>query len=163
MVGFVSRFASGLAAGLVVALAAIAPAAAQSPPSLQQYPLYDRFFGPGGAFFPNYVTPSVNGFVFLTGAAPRAIFAAGTADYNCQPSQAPTITAIALPPGGRIGTRIGGFTATGTDNGIGWGNRCIGEPVGGTVVTYKGPPGRVTLRVAYPPQGLWYTHAIVVR
>ena len=113
--------------------------------------------------FPNYVTPSVGGTTWLTGAAPRAIFAAGTADFNCQPQQVPTITATALPPGGRIRVRISPFTPTGTDAGPGWGTRCLGQPITGSVVTYKGPPGTVTLRVAYPPQGLWYSHTLAVR
>lgn len=163
MAGFSSRLAFRLAAALAPVLATVAPAAAQSPPSLQQYPLSDRFFGSGGAVFPNYVTPSVGGYAFLTGGAPRAIFAAGTADFNCQPSQAPTITAIALPPGGRIRVKLGAYTPTGTDGGAGWGTRCLGQPLSGSVVTYKGPPGQVTLRVAYPPQGFWYSHTLAVR
>lgn len=151
------------AAGLAAAVTASLPAAAQQPPSLQEYPLRDRFFGPGGAVFPNYVRPSVGGIAFFTGTARGAIFASGTADFNCQQAQVPNIRAIALPPGGRIRTRIAPFTLTGTDGGAGWGNRCVGRSMPGTVVTYKGPRGLVTLRVSYPPNNISTTHTLSVR
>lgn len=151
-----------LAAGLA-ALAVSLPAAAQQPPSLQDYPLFDRIFGSGGAVFPNYVRPSVGGIAFFTGTARGAIFAAGTADFNCQQAQVPNIRAVALPPGGQIRTRIAPFTLTATDGGAGWGGRCIGRTMPGTVVTYKGPRGRVTLRISYPPNNVSTTHTLSAR
>lgn len=154
----------------LAALAALAPlglaagAGAQSLPTLQQYPLRDRIFGSGGAFFPDYVTPSERGSSFYTGVAQGkrgAIFAVGTADFNCQQTQNPTIRVLAVPPGGRVFIAPGSFVATGIDAGT---TRCLGRTLRGLVVTYKGPrtPGRVSLRVTYPPRGAWFDHVVAV-
>ncbi len=144
--------------------AGLGGAAAQSPPSLQEYSLYDRFFGSGGAVFPNYSRPSEGGIAYVIGrgSARGDIFAAGTADFNCQPSQAPRIEVMSAPQGGQVFTRLGNFTATGIDAGI---TKCVGQKAFGSVVSYKGPrtPGAtVTLRVIYPTLGAWYTHVVPV-
>lgn len=158
------------ALALPLALGAAATGAgAQSLPSLEQYPLRDRVLGPGGAFFPNYVTPSQPGISYMIGQGPRAglpkggIFAAGTSDFNCQQSQVPTIKVLAAPPGAKVSIAYGRFTATGTDGGAA--NPCIGRPAKGAVVTLKGrrAPGQsVTLRVTYPTLGAWYDHVVPV-
>ncbi|MDQ0506571.1 hypothetical protein [Xanthobacter agilis] len=153
---------------LPVALGA-SGAGAQSLPTLEQYPLRDRVFGPGGAFFPNYVTPSMPGISYMTGMGPAArlpkgaIFGAATMDFLCQQSQAPTIAVVSAPPGARISVSFGPFVATGTDGGAT--NPCLGHPAKGAVVSFKGrrAPGQsVTLRVTYPTLGAWYDHVVPV-
>ncbi len=139
-------------------------AAAQSPPSLQEYSLRDRIFGSGGALFPDYSNPSEGGIAYVIGHGSRRgdIFAAGTADFNCQPSQAPRIEVMSAPAGAQVSLRLGKFIATGTDRGL---TRCVGQQAQGTVVSYKGPrsPGAtVRLRVIYPTLGAWYTHIVKV-
>ncbi|WP_234051769.1 MULTISPECIES: hypothetical protein [unclassified Xanthobacter] len=149
--------------------AAATCAGAQSLPTLEQYPLRDRVFGPGGAFFPNYVTPSQPGISYMIGMGPAAqlpkggIFAAGTSDYNCQQSQVPTIKVLSAPPGAKVSVAYGRFVATGIDGGAT--NLCVGHPAKGAVVQYKGrrAPGQtVTLRVTYPSLGAWYDHVVAV-
>ncbi|MFG1432622.1 hypothetical protein V5F44_11875 [Xanthobacter sp. V2C-8] len=144
-------------------------AAAQSLPTLQQYPLRDRILGPGGAFFPDYVTPSYSGYSYMTGMGPGArlpkgaIFAAGTVDYNCQQSQVPTINVVSAPPGAKVSVAYAPFTITGTDGGAT--TPCLGRPTKGAVVFFKGrrAPGQsVTLRVTYPSLGAWYDHVVPV-
>ena len=139
-------------------------AAAQSPPSFQEYPLRDRLLGPGGAVFPNYVHPSEGRFTYVIGkgSARGDIFAAGTVDFNCQQSQAPRIEVMSAPQGGQVSVRLANFTATGIDAGI---TKCVDQKVRGSVVSYRGPrrPGAtVTLRVIYPTLGAWYTHVVPV-
>lgn len=154
---------------LAFALGALpaAPAAAQSPPSFQQYPLDQRIFGPGGAIFPDYSNPSEYGITYYTSTAPTgrgAIFAAGTADFNCQQTQVPQITVLAAPPGGKVSIAYGSFLATGIDGGAA--TRCLGQDLKGLVVRYKGraaPGATVTLRVFYPVLGPRYDHIVPVR
>ena len=153
----------------VLALGALSAtgAAAQSLPTLDQYPLRERVFGSGGAFFPDYVTPSYSGITYVTGTGvgtKGAIFAAGTTDFNCQQTQVPTITVLSAPAKGRVTIGYGAFVATGRDGGAM--NPCLGRTLKGLVVTYKGPaaPGeQVTLRVTYPTLGAWYDHVVPVR
>lgn len=160
-------------AALALALAALAPAAvlpaggalAQSPPSLQEYPLRDRIFGPGGAVFPDYVTPSEYGVSFMTAypGTRKALFAAGGSDNNCQQTQIPTIRVLSAPPGGKVLIGFGGFTATGIDGGFT--TLCVGRPAKGLIVGFKGkaaPGAQIALRVTYPPRGVWYDHVISV-
>lgn len=156
------------ALSLPIALGATS-ASAQQPPTLQQYPVRDRVFGPGGAFFPNYVTPSMPGISFMTGTGagaqlPKgAIFAAATTDFLCQQSQVPTIKVLSAPAGLKVSTKMGAFVATGTDGGAA--NPCIGRPATGTVVSVKGrrTAGQsVTLRVTYPTLGAWYDHVVTL-
>lgn len=140
-------------------------ALAQSPPTFQEYPLRDRVFGSGGAIFPDYVTPSEYGITYLTGGggARAAMFAAGTADYNCQQTQVPTIQVLSAPAGGRVLLHYGSFTATGIDGGAT--TLCVGRPLKGVVVSYKGkaaPGAQIALRVIYPTRGAWYDHVVPV-
>lgn len=157
--------ATSLLAGLLLATGA---AGAQSLPSLQQYPLRDRVFGSGGAFFPDYVTPSdySSSYLIGRGSTKGAIFAAGTADYNCQQTQVPTITVLSAPQPAKVKVRYGSFLATGIDGGSGIANtKCVGQTMKGMVVTYKGraaPGDTVTLRVTYPTLGAWYDHVVPV-
>ncbi|MFG1299043.1 hypothetical protein V5F49_04520 [Xanthobacter sp. V3C-3] len=151
---------------LVAGLAASAGAAfAQSPPSLQQYPLQDRIFGPGGAVFPDYVTPSEYGVgYYIGGTGTRAaLFAAGTADFNCQQTQVPTIRVLSAPPGGKVMIGYGSFTARAIDGGAT--TLCLGRQLKGVVVSFKGkaaPGSTIALRVTYPPRGAWYDHVITL-
>lgn len=151
---------------LALCAASATGAAAQSLPTLQEYPLRDRVFGSGGAFFPDYVTPSYYGITYMTGTGAGtkgAIFAAGTTDYNCQQTQVPTIKVLSAPPRGRVTMGYGSFVATGRDGGAM--NPCMGRTLKGVVVRYKGPsaPGdKVTLRVTYPTMGAWYDHVVPV-
>lgn len=141
-------------------------ALAQSPPSFQEYPLRDRIFGPGGAVFPNYVTPSIPGIAYLIGSSggPKGtIFGTATADMNCQASQWPTVKVVSAPPTGKVVVQPGTFVASGTDAGSTY---CLGRPVSGLVVRYVGRPpkggARIALRVTYPPLGAWYDHVVNV-
>ncbi|MFG1478648.1 hypothetical protein V5F53_08250 [Xanthobacter sp. V4C-4] len=158
------------ALALPLALGAAATGAgAQSLPTLEQYPLRERILGPGGAFFPNYVTPSQPGIAYVTGEGARAglpkgaVFAAGTVDFLCQQSQVPTIKVLAAPPGAKVSVAYGPFVATGTDGGAA--NPCVGRPAKGAVVSVKGRRAAnqsVTLRVTYPTLGAWYDHVVPV-
>lgn len=159
-----SRFALAVAvsAGLLVSAGA---ALAQSPPTFEQYPFRDRVFGPGGAIFPDYVTPYESGVSFMIGGggSRKALFAAGTSDYNCQQTQIPTIQVLSAPPGGKVGIQYGRFVATGIDGGRT--TKCIGQPAKGLIVSYKGkaaPGSTIKLRVTYPPRGEWYDHVITI-
>jgi len=174
-----SLAALALAAPLAVGASG---ALAQSPPTLEQYPLRDRIFGPGGAVFPDYVTPSEFGITYYTGAGStagkgggkgggesgnksgsNAIFGAATADFNCQQSQVPTIQVLSAPRGAKVSTGFGSFIATGRDGGAI--TPCMGRPMKGTVVRYKGraaPGESVRLRVTYPTLGAWYDHVVPV-
>jgi hypothetical protein len=138
---------------------------AQSPPTLQEYPLRDRIFGPGGAVFPDYVTPNEYGTAYLIGGSGTrsALFAAGTADFYCQQTQVPTIRVLSAPPGGQVFIRYGSFTARAIDGGAT--TLCLGRQAKGLVVSFKGkaaPGSQITLRVTYPPRGVWYDHVIPV-
>lgn len=146
-------------------LATAGGALAQSPPTFQQYPLRDRLFGPGGAVFPDYVTPSEYGVTFMTGGSGSrsALFAAGTSDYNCQQTQIPTIQVLSAPAGGKVQIRYGSFLGTAIDGG--YTTRCLGQPAKGLIVSFKGkaaPGAAIKLRVIYPPRGVWYDHVIPV-
>ena len=159
-----SRFALAVAVstGLLVSASA---ALAQSPPTFEQYPFRDRVFGPGGAIFPDYVTPYESGVSFMIGGggSRSALFAAGTSDYNCQQTQIPTIQVLSAPPGGKVGIQYGRFVATGIDGGRT--TKCIGQPAKGLIVSYKGkaaPGSTIKLRVTYPPRGEWYDHVITI-
>lgn len=164
--------AMALAAGLAPAVVGATGAVAQTLPTFQQYPLRDRVFGSGGALFPDYSNPSEGGISYLTGtgAGKGAIFAAGTADFNCQQTQVPTIKVLSAPPGAKVSIKYGSFVATGLDGGMsdlrgGATTKCFGQPVKGLVVRYKGPraPGQsVSLRVTYPTLGAWYDHVVPV-
>lgn len=165
-----------LSALLLAASALPAFAGSDIPPTLEQYPLRDRFFGPGGAVFPNYSMPSEGGLSYMIAAGPTlagptkaggpgvAIFAAGTADFNCQTGQRPTIKVISAPAGAKVSVSPGTFVATGIDGGAT--TKCLGQPVGGSIVRYAGRPprggGAVTLRVTYPYLGAWYDHVVHV-
>lgn len=157
-----SAIAVAISAGtLLVAGGALA----QSPPTFQQYPLNDRVFGPGGAIFPDYVTPSEYGVSFMTGGggSRSALFAAGTSDYNCQQTQIPSIQVLSAPPGGKVGIQYGRFIATGIDGGHT--TKCLGQPAKGLIVSFKGkaaPGSTISLRVTYPPRGNWYDHVITI-
>lgn len=159
-----SRFALAVAvsAGLLVSAGA---ALAQSPPTFEQYPFRDRVFGPGGAIFPDYVTPYESGVSFMIGGggSRSALFAAGTSDYNCQQTQILTIQVLSAPPGGKVSIQYGRFVATGIDGGRT--TKCIGQPAKGLIVSYKGkaaPGSTIKLRVTYPPRGEWYDHVITI-
>ncbi|QRG05250.1 hypothetical protein EZH22_19390 [Xanthobacter dioxanivorans] len=163
-----TRVRAALSALAMTAAALLIPAGsalAQSPPTFQEYPLRDRVFGPGGAVFPDYVTPSEYGVTFMTGGTGTrsALFAAGTSDYNCQQTQIPTIQVLSAPPGGKVQIRFGAFTASAIDGG--YTTRCLGRPAKGLIVSFKGkaaPGSRIALRVIYPPRGVWYDHVIPV-
>ncbi|MFS8038683.1 hypothetical protein ACI7BZ_17290 [Xanthobacter sp. AM11] len=154
---------SALAVSLGLAASAGA-ALAQSPPTFQDYPLRDRVFGPGGAVFPDYVTPTDSGIAYLTGLGGKgSVFAAGTADFNCQQTQVPTIKVLSAPAGGKVTVRYGAFTATGIDGGLT--TLCLGRALKGAVVSYKGkaaPGAQIALRVTYPTRGAWYDHVVPV-
>lgn len=147
-------------------------------PTLDSYPLRDRIFGSGGAFFPNYSMPSEYGLSYMTASgaslAPvgptkaaakngRPIFAAATVDFICQAEQRPQITVLSAPAGGKVVVTPAQFVATGTDAGSTY---CLGRPVSGAVVRYIGRPPRggttVALRVTYPHLGAWYDHVVQV-
>lgn len=154
--------ALALAAG-VIATAGVAQA--QTPPTFQQYPLRDRVFGPGGAIFPDYVTPSEYGVTYMIGGSGTrsALFAAGTSDYNCQQTQIPTIQVLSAPPGGKVMIQYGSFIGRAIDGG--YTTRCLGQPAKGLIVSFKGkaaPGSQIALRVTYPPRGAWYDHVITV-
>ncbi len=155
-------------AGVLVAAASaafVSRAEAQSPPTLQQYPLQDRIFGSGGLFSPNYVTPYEygHGYVITSGIGSKgAIFAAANVDMRCQQLEVPTITVLSAPPGGRVAIQYGTFVPTNIDGGSTF---CLGQPVRGMVVRYLGRPRgpqTVSLRVTYPPMGAWYDHVVQV-
>lgn len=150
-----------LAASLLMAVST--GAMAQSPPSLQEYPLRDRVFGPGGAIFPNYVTPSESTIAYVTGAGGGIAFGAATVDFLCQQEQRPVITVVRPPASGKVQIQPGQFVARGTDAGSTF---CLGYPVNGTVVRYVGraPKGgtQFTIRVTYPHLGAWYDHVVQV-
>ncbi|TCT07571.1 hypothetical protein [Aquabacter spiritensis] len=162
-----SRLLCGMGAALVAFLLGIpSPAFAQSPPSFQEYPLRDRILGPGGAVFPNYVTPSESSIAYLTGAAggPKGIaFGAATVDFLCQTEQRPTITILSAPPRGKVVVTPGAFVATATDAGSTF---CLGRRVEGAVVRFVGRPPKggvkIALRVTYPHLGAWYDHVVEV-
>lgn len=146
-------------------LLAAGTAFAQSPPTLQQYPLSDRVFGPGGAVFPDYVTPSEYGTSFLIGGSGTrsALFAAGTADMNCQQTQVPSIRVLSAPATGKVTIGYGAFRPTGIDGGAS--TLCLGRPAKGLVVGFRGKAAageRIVLRVTYPPRGAWYDHTVAI-
>lgn len=157
--------AAALAGILAGPLAAASAAQAQTLPTFEQYPLRARILGPGGALFPDYSAPSERGITYFTGTGSQkgAIFAAGTADFNCQQTEVPDIKVLSVPPGGRVSISYGPFVATGADGGAA--NPCIGRSLKGLVVRYKGhrAPGQVALRVTYPTLGAWYDHVVPIR
>ena len=139
------------------------------PPDFQTYPLWERIFGFGGMIYPDYVSPD-NGakhpaqLAYLTGGGEgNLVFAAATVDRLCQMEQAPEITVLDPPEGGRLSFDLGHFTATRPDGGS---HYCLGRQVEGWRVTYRGRPPRggtsATLRVAYPHKGLSYTHVVAI-
>ncbi|MFK8253422.1 hypothetical protein [Ancylobacter terrae] len=138
------------------------------PPTFQEYPLWDRIFGSGGAVFPGYRMPPTDRrgrtpVSLLTGSgAGRTLFAAGTADNLCQWQQVPTITVLTPPATGRLSTDIGPFIVTGVDGGN---TLCLGRQVRGTRLNYAGPlplrPQQITVRVAYPFRSS-YTHVVTI-
>lgn len=154
-----------LAVSLLAAAApaGVAPALAQSPPSLQEYPLRDRVFGPGGAIFPNYVTPYESGIAYVIGSGPGVAFGAATVDFLCQAEQRPVITVLRKPASGRVQVQPGTFVAAGTDAGSTF---CLGRPVSGAVARYVGRVpkngAQFTLRVTYPHLGAWYDHVVTI-
>lgn len=155
------RVTSLLAATLLMTLS---PGAfAQSPPSFQEYPLKDRVFGPGGAVFPNYVTPSESSIAYVTGTGPGIVFGAATVDFLCQAEQRPVITLLKPPASGKVQVQPGTFVARATDAGSTF---CLGYPVSGAVVRYVGRPPRggtqFVIRVTYPHLGAWYDHVVTV-
>lgn len=140
---------------------------AGTPPSLQQYSLWDRIFGSGGAIFPGYVPPIDNrargSISHVTGGGDGSplVFAAGSVDSRCQMAQAPTIRVMTPPQGVTLNINLGSFTARAIDAGTTY---CVGRRVGGMRVTWSGKPPRggttATLRVSYPPSVRSYTHVI---
>jgi hypothetical protein len=154
-----------LKTALVAALLALGAgsALAQSPPSFQDYPLRDRVFGPGGAIFPNYVTPSESRIAYMTGSGNGILFGAATVDFLCQAEQRPVITLVKPPAQGKVAIVPGTFVATGTDAGSTF---CLGRPVSGAVVRLVGRPPKggmsLVVRVTYPHLGAWYDHRIEV-
>lgn len=136
---------------------------AQSPPSFQEYPLRDRIFGPGGAVFPNYVTPSEPWIAYVTGSGQGIAFGAATVDFICQAEQRPVITVIQPPAKGKVVVSPGTFVASRTDGGSTF---CLGRPVSGAVVRYVGRPPKggtqFAVRVTYPHLGAWYDHVVQV-
>lgn len=137
------------------------------PPTLQQYSLWNRIFGSGGAIFPGYVSPIDNrargSISHVTGGGDGSplVFAAGSVDSRCQMTQAPTISVVTPPQGVTLNINLGSFTARAIDAGSTF---CIGRRVGGMRVTYSGRPPRggttARLRVSYPPSVRSYTHVI---
>lgn len=159
------RATSRIAGALAFATLLAAGAQAQTLPTFEQYPLRDRVFGPGGAFFPDYVTPYERGIAYMTGGGTSRhdVFAAGTTDFNCQQTQVPDITVLSAPSRGTVKVRYGSFLATGTDGGAT--NPCLGHTLKGMVVSYKGraaPGEMIRLRVTYPTLGAWYDHVVPV-
>lgn len=186
-----AALALSLAASAVLAVAAAGPAAAQSsltvrpapqpqdrgvPPTFQEYPLWDRIFGPGGAIFPGYVSPiddhrDTRTSLLTGGGEGRMVFAAGTADSRCQTSQAPTLTVLSAPPGVRLAQDYGNFTVRRIDAGSTF---CLGRVVQGTRLFLAGKTprggaqiggGQVTVRVSYPQvgrSGRSYTHTVAL-
>lgn len=179
------RFLAAALAGAVLGFPAAAIAASGSPPSIvirpapaprdngipptfEEYPLWDRLFGSGGAIFPDYRMPPTdkNGrtpvSLLTGGGVGRTVFAAATADSLCQWQQVPVVTVIRGPSSGQLATDIGPFVATGLDAGT---TRCVGRQVRGTRVTFVGRlparPEQVTLRVAYPFRSA-YTHVVTL-
>ena len=59
-----------LAGSVLPALAGSTLGAPEGLPTLEQYPLRDRFFGSGGAFFPNDSMPSEYGLGYMIAAGP---------------------------------------------------------------------------------------------
>lgn len=140
------------------------------PPTFQQYSIWDRLFGTGGAIFPGYVSPiddrQDTRIALLTGGGEgRLVFAAGTADSRCQSAQAPRISVVSAPPGVQLTTDYGPFTVRANDAGS---TRCFGQSIRGTRVFLSGRAPRgatATLRVAYPRVGRTggtYTHTVVL-
>ncbi|MEP9378575.1 hypothetical protein ABLE91_17805 [Aquabacter sp. CN5-332] len=155
-----------LSAAFLLSLGTASGALAQSWTSFQEYPLSERIFGPGGAIFPNYVTPSESSIAYLTGSAggPKGTaFGAATVDFLCQTGQRPTIAVLNAPARGKVVVSPGTFIASGTDAGSTF---CLGRPVSGAVVRYVGRPpkggARIALRVTYPNLGAWYDHVVEV-
>ncbi|WAC28134.1 hypothetical protein [Ancylobacter sp. SL191] len=140
------------------------------PPTLEQYPLLPRIFGPGGAIFPGYVSPidqnEDSRVSLLTGGGGRMVFAAGTADTRCQTEQAPTITILSAPAGVKLSTDYGNFTVDAVQAGSSF---CLGRVIQGTRVFVTGrlPRGgaTATLKVSYPQVGRLgrsYTHTVTL-
>lgn len=155
-----------LCAAFLLSLGAASGALAQSWTSFQEYPLSERIFGPGGAIFPNYVTPTESSIAYLTGGAggPKGTaFGAATVDFLCQTEQRPKITVLSAPARGKVVVSPGTFIASATDAGSTF---CLGRPVSGAVVRYVGRPpkggARIALRVTYPHLGAWYDHVVEV-
>ncbi|WGD29520.1 hypothetical protein AncyloWKF20_17355 [Ancylobacter sp. WKF20] len=128
------------------------------PPTLEQYPLLPRIFGPGGAIFPGYVSPIDQNedtrVSLLTGGGGRMVFAAGTADTRCQTEQAPTITILNAPAGVKLSTDYGNFTVDAVQAGSSF---CLGRVIQGTRVFVTGRLPRsgatATLKISYPQVG----------
>lgn len=139
------------------------------PPDFQTYPLWERIFGFGGMIYPDYVSPDAGNkhpaqLAYLTGGGQgNLVFAAATVDALCQMEQAPEITVLDPPEGGRLDLELGYFVATRPDGGS---HRCLGRQVEGWRVTYKGRAPRggttATIRVAYPHVGRSYTHVVAI-
>jgi hypothetical protein len=91
------------------------------------------------------------------------IFAAASVDQRCQQDGSPQVDILSAPRAGRIEVDLGRFVATGLDGGAA---DCLGRPVRGTRVFYRGRAAagdQVVLRVAYPTRGVTYQHVIPVR
>lgn len=139
------------------------------PPDFETYPLWERIFGFGGMIYPDYVSPDngtkhAGGLAYLTGGGEgRLVFAAATVDRLCQMEQAPEITVLDPPAGGRLSFELGTFIARSPDAGS---HYCLGRRVEGWRVTYRGRPPRggtsATLRVSYPHFGRSYTHVVSI-
>ncbi|MFT0859364.1 hypothetical protein [Ancylobacter sp. G4_0304] len=139
-----------------------------TPPSFQQYSIWNRVFGTGGAVFPGYVSPPTNNrrgnTSYMTGGGVgRLVFAAGSVDRLCQWGQVPTLQVLSPPPGASFTTDIGNFTATGINAGT---TQCVGRHVRGARLFYAGQGAAagtsIRVRISYPPPGRSYTQTVVI-
>lgn len=146
-------------------------ALASVPADAQGYYPRDWAYGRSGLFARDYISPSFErpGYLFGNSSSARStragkfLFAAASVDERCQQDGSPQVTVLEAPQGSRIATDIGHFVAAHNDGGSTW---CIGKPVRGTRIFYRGSSGRgdrIVLRVAYPTKGLIYDHVIAVR
>jgi len=160
-----ARFGALVGAALLLLAA---PAFAQSGglPTLQEYPLQNRIFGPGGAITPDYVMPPETRIAYMVGTdgGPKGtVFGAASVDFMCQQEERPQIKILSAPAHAKVTVSPGTFRASGTDAGSTF---CLGRPVNGAVVRYIGSPpragGTVTVRVTYPHLGAWYDHVVAL-